>query len=58
MLSTQDTRASIDRFLERKFKSHGMSEDDIQFYARDLSGNVYRVDSIDKADSIKFRYAG
>jgi len=56
MLSTKDTRKSINSFLQRKLHSQPWEEDDIQFFARDVSGNVYHVSSFHDADSVKFRY--
>ncbi len=56
MLASQATRKSIHKFLERKFQAQPWEEDNIQFYARDMSGNVYHVDSLVDADSVVFRY--
>lgn len=57
MLSNEATRQSIEGFLKRKFSDrHLWEEEDIQFYSRDISGNVYHAKSIEDADSVVFRY--
>ena len=53
---TTDTRNTIDSFLQRKFHANPWEEEDIQFYSRDVHGNVYHVNSLEKADSVVFHY--
>ena len=57
MLSREATKRSIDRFLGSKMdRGSFLSEDDVQYYKRDVRGNVYHVGSLRDADSVVFRY--
>lgn len=57
MLTKEATRESIESFLSRKLNKQKLwAEDDIQFFSRDVRGNVYHVSSLKDADSIVFRF--